>query len=122
MAKDDTRLCTAATHRKRSRRAAPLPVQRLDLCPIVLPPVRGDMLSAAQTLYRAMLDLIDHSDNPARDSHRLAAPLSRVVAGQKSRLGQAECALLARSLARRDHAGALAACRRLIALEQRIFP
>lgn len=102
--------------------APPLPVQRLDLRPMVSPPPQGDTLSAAQSLYGATLDLIDRSDNPARDIHRLAAPLSRVVAGQKSRLGQAECALLARSLVRQDHAGALAACRRLIALEQRIFP
>jgi hypothetical protein len=84
---------------------------------LVAPPPSSDALAAAHSLYRATLELLSGSDDPSRDRYRLAGPLSTVVAGQRTRIGQSDCADLARALERGDPAGALDACRRLIELE-----
>ncbi len=81
-------------------------------------PLGKDALAAAHRLYRATLELLAASDNPARDRHHLAGPLSQVVAGQRTRIGQADCADLARALAACDHPAALNACSRLIEIER----
>lgn len=77
-----------------------------------------DGLAAAERLYAATLELLNASSNPQRDRHRLIVPLSQVVARQKTRAGQADCAMLADALARADHGAALDACRRLIEQEK----
>jgi hypothetical protein len=85
---------------------------------LVPDPLDENALAAAYRLYQATLDLLSASDDPARDRHVLAGPLSTVVARQKTRIGQADCAELALALAAADHAAALDACRRLIELEK----
>lgn len=101
--------------RRRGRKALAT-ARRSGLAQLAMPP-SSDALAAAHSLYRATLELLSGSDDPSRDRYRLAGPLSQVVAGQKTRIGQADCADLARALERGDPAGALDACRRLIELE-----
>ena len=84
---------------------------------LVAEPLSSDTLAAAHRLYRATLELLSASDDPVRDQHRLAGPLSQVVARQSTRIGQADCADLARAIAAGDHAAALDACRHLIEQE-----
>ena len=75
--------------------------------------------SEARLLRGATLALFQASDDPVRDRHWLCGPLSRAVANHKSRAGQQICAEFGAALAAGDHAGALAACRRLIRFEIR---
>jgi hypothetical protein len=75
---------------------------------------RGEALSC---LYAKTLDLLSsRDDNPAARVD-LLRPLAMVTGYQKSRAGQRECAAYAATLAAGDAAGALAACQRLIDLE-----
>ena len=74
----------------------------------------SDAAVLACGLYHATLALLHASDQPARESHRLVKPLSQLVARQKTRIGQKDCALFAKALLAGDHDAALEACRRLI--------
>lgn len=80
-------------------------------------PSGGPARRPANALKRATLALFRASDDPARDRHRLADPLSQAVAWHKTRRGQALCADLAGALAANAYGEALEACRALIALE-----
>lgn len=96
------------------RRAPPLA-----LAQAVSPPHLADRcdelaLEAACALNHATRELIAASNDPARDAFRLLDPLSRMVALQKTRGGQADCAAVAMGLRRGDPDAALEACRRLI--------
>jgi hypothetical protein len=71
----------------------------------------------ARRLRGATLALFETSDDPARDRHWLCDPLSRTVASNKSRHGQALCTALAAALAAGDLDAALDACRQLVQLE-----
>lgn len=103
-----------AAARRPMPKAVPRRQPRLAL---VAEPLSNDTLAAAHRLYRATLELLSASDDPVRDQHRLAGPLSQVVARQSTRIGQSDCADLARAIAAGDHAAALDACRHLIELE-----
>jgi hypothetical protein len=71
----------------------------------------------ARKLEDATIALFKASDNPARDRHRLADPLSHAVAWHKTRRGQELCARLAEALAGNAFASAIAACHELVAHE-----
>ena len=73
--------------------------------------------SPSVRLARALRLLFDHSDDPQRDCHLLAGPLSQVIIFHKSRLGQALCAEFGAALADGSRRRALSACHRLIAEE-----
>lgn len=73
----------------------------------------------ARSLRRATLALFSASDDPARDCHRLSAPLSQAVAWHKTRAGQRLCADLARALAAGNYPAAVEVCRKLLELEAR---
>ncbi len=105
------------TRRTRSHGGSGLAEPPCALHPIA-EPLSSDTLAAANRLYRATLDLLTASDDPATDCHLLTGPLSQVVALQRTRIGQADCAELAQALAASDHAAALNACSRLIELER----
>jgi len=74
----------------------------------------------AARLYRATLDLLRGSDDPATQRHRLLDPLSKAVASQRTREGQRHCARLEAALAARDYSTALDACLCLIDLARRL--
>ena len=108
--------------------ARPAPAVRAtdSIAPLLLamprPPLPTDRagevaLESACDLYHATLQLVSGSRNPARDCHALLDPLSRMVALQKSRVGQADCRTLVDDLRSGDHEGALEVCRRLIERE-----
>lgn len=67
----------------------------------------SEAMALACGLYHATLELLDASDQPSRDSHRLVNPLSQVVARQGTRRGQADCASFAQALRAGDDAAAL---------------
>ncbi|HZU62049.1 MAG TPA: hypothetical protein VFF98_00075 [Novosphingobium sp.] len=73
-------------------------------------------LQAARCLQESALALFSGQCGKA-SAHALMPPLAVLVARQKSREGQMECAALARALAAHDHAAVLDACRRMIELE-----
>ena len=86
------------------------------------PPLPADRagevaLETACSLYHATLQLASGSRGPVRDLHALLEPLSRMVALQKSRAGQADCRAVVDDLRRGNHDGALEACRRMIERE-----
>ena len=86
------------------------------------PPLPADRagevaLETACSLYHATLQLASGSRGPVRDLHALLEPLSRMVALQKSRAGQADCRAVADNLRRGDHESALEVCRRMIERE-----
>lgn len=80
-------------------------------------PSRDDgaqLLLVARCLYYATLDLLAVSDDPARDSHRLADPLRRLVWEDHTLAGQVDCARIAAALVSDDPASALDACRHAV--------
>jgi len=76
--------------------------------------VRGEHEQIARRLYRATLDLLRWSEDPAGERHSLLEPLSKAVAAEKSRAGQELCARLEAGLASGDYDSALDACIALI--------
>lgn len=76
----------------------------------------------AVRLYRATLDLLRWSDDPANQRHHLLDPLSKAVASQGTREGQRQCARLEAALAARDYDTALDACLSLIDLARSTSP
>jgi hypothetical protein len=107
------------------------PERARDICPTGcgklsqprLRTVAGDASEAgeiAHWLYRATLDLLRDSTSPCAERHALLEPLSRAVACQKTREGQAACARIEASLAANDYEAALDACLGLIAIAERV--
>lgn len=86
-----------------------------ELPSLVQPLATSDPAALACGLYHATLALLHASDDPVRHSHRLASPLGQLVARQRTRVGQKDCAQFAEALLAGDHEAALEACRRLIA-------
>lgn len=96
--------------------AAPIPVA------VLHPPLAANRagevaLETACDLYHATLELVSRSSDLARDCHALLDPLSRLVALQHSRAGQADCRALVEGLRDGDPEAALEACRRMIGRE-----
>jgi len=92
-----------------------------------LRPVAAERTSSALEgiavgLYRATLDLLRRSDDPAAQRHHLLDPLSKAVASQRTREGQRQCARLEAALAARDYDTALDACIGLIDLARALTP
>lgn len=73
-----------------------------------------DAFVLARGLYRATLDHLRRSANPAAERHLLLVPLSAALAIQRTRDGVACCAALNAALARGDHEAALDACVALV--------
>ncbi len=78
------------------------------------PSSASDAAAIACALYHATLALLHASGDAAQHSHRLAGPLSQLVARQRTRIGQDDCARFAHALLAGDHEAALESCRRLI--------
>lgn len=83
---------------------------------VVPVPTGSDPADVAHSLYRATLDLLRQSDNPAADRHALFAPLSAAVAAQRTRDGILRCEELHAALAASDYDAALDACLALLDL------
>ena len=99
----------------RPRHKVPANITSIRLCG-ALPDVaaRCEHEEIARRLYRATIDLLRWSDDPAGERHFLLEPLSKVVAAERTRTGQALCARLEAELARGDFDAALDACIALI--------
>ncbi len=83
----------------------------------VPPAGAGEPLDDACKLFHEILALFQESGDPARECHRLFLPLSRVVAAQRSRRAQEDCAQVFIAVVRGNEEAALDASRRLIERE-----
>jgi len=72
---------------------------------------------ALACLYRNTLDILSRDDLGPEQALDLLRPLAVVISHQKARTGQRDCMAFAATLAAGDHAGALAACHRMIETE-----
>lgn len=78
---------------------------------------RCNATQALACLYHNTLDILSHDNLDPEHTLDLLRPLAVVISHQTARAGQRDCMAFAATLAAGDHAGALAACHRMIETE-----